>query len=264
MKAFYCIPNLNQISCYLEFSEKYNVGFEYNDFFLPSVLDDEERISQIIASYSSLNRDCSEDFLHGVFFDICVHSCDPLIYKASDYRIHQSMNIAAKLGVKKVIFHTNQIPNFKLQTYLEGWLDSNERYWRELLQEYPDMEVYMENMFDLDSSLICQLAERMKDQPRFGLCLDMAHAFISDESVEGWCKSTFPYVRHVHINDNNGIEDSHSVVGSASMPWSVYNRFMDAFDQETKPSVLIEVRGYEDLEKSVDYMTQNHLYPFFE
>ena len=48
------------------------------------------------------------------------------------------------------------------------------------------------------------------------------------------------------------------------MPWSVYNRFMDAFDQETKPSVLIEVRGYEDLEKSVDYMIQNHLYPFFK
>lgn len=262
MKALYCIPNLNQISSYLDFSEKYNAGFEYNDFFLPGVLDDEEHTSQIIASYSSLNRDCSEDTLHGAFLDICVHSCDPLIFKASDWRIHQSMNIAARLGVKKVIFHTNHIPNFKLQSYLDSWIDSNEEYWRGLLQEYPDMEVYIENMFDLDSSLICQLAERMADQPRFGVCLDIAHAFISDESVENWCKSLLPYVRHVHINDNNGIEDSHSVVGSASMPWSVYRKFMEGFSLDAKPSVLIEVRGYEDLEKSVEYMTQNHLYPF--
>ena len=262
MKALYCIPNLNQISSYIDFSEKYNAGFEYNDFFLPSVLDDEELVSQLINSYTSLNRDCSEDTLHGVFFDVCVHSCDSLIYKASDYRIHQSMNIEYRLGVKKVIFHTNQIPNFKLQSYLDGWVDSNEQYWRKLLQEYADMEVYIENMFDLDSSLIVQLAKRMKDEPRFGICLDIAHAFISDESIESWCNAVLPYVRHVHINDNNGIEDSHTPVGSASIPWSVYNNFMDSFASDAKPSVLIEVREYEALEKSVEYMMHNHMYPF--
>ena len=146
---------------------------------------------------------------------------------------------------------------FRVKNFAEG-----EAKLQELLKEYADMEVYIENMFDLDSSLIVQLAKRMKDEPRFGICLDIAHAFISDESIESWCNSVLPYVRHVHINDNNGIEDSHTPVGSASIPWSVYNNFMDSFASDAKPSVLIEVRGYEALEKSVEYMMQNHMYPF--
>ena len=37
---YYVIPDLDNIEKYLELSKKYNLGFEYNDFFMPKLLDD--------------------------------------------------------------------------------------------------------------------------------------------------------------------------------------------------------------------------------
>ena len=264
MKCVYCIPKWEQIGQFLSFSEKYQAGFEYNDFFLPFVLDQPELVQDIIARYKALNRDRSEDTLHGVFLDICVHSDDPMIYKVADYRIHQSMNIAKELGVKAVIFHTNHIPNFRLSSYLKNWLDRNERYWRSLLAEYPKLCVYLENMFDEDPQLLAELASRMADEPRFGVCFDFAHAFISHTPLSDWCDAMHPYARHLHINDNDRQEDSHHPVGQKNLPWEVYNQYIAALPEGAKPSVLIEVRSYEDLEASVSYMTEHNMYPFAE
>lgn len=262
MKTIYCIPRLDQIDKFIKFSEQYNAGFEYNDFFVPDILDNTEQIQKIVKKYKKIKRDRSEDTLHGVFLDVCVNSADSLIYKTSDFRIHQSMNIASELGVKAVIFHTNYIPNFKLKSYLDSWLDLNEKYWRNILAEYPNLEIYMENMFDDDSELLRKLAERLKDEPRFGVCLDIAHAYISSEPVNSWCHKLSPYIRHMHINDNNGIEDLHSPVGTMNIDWKAYNNYISTLPEEKRPTVLIEVRGIEDLEASVEFMEAGGMYPF--
>lgn len=262
MKNVYCIPKLDQIDKFLAFSKDYNAGFEYNEFFIPAVLDQKEKVDEIIRAYKQLDRDRSEDTLHGVFLDICVNSSDSMIFKASDFRIHQSMDIATELGVKAVIFHTNHISNFRLESYQDGWVDLNEAYWRKLLQEYPHLNIYLENMFDEEPDLLKRLAGRMADEPRFGVCLDFAHAFISNTSIEKWCLDVGAYTRHLHINDNDKIQDTHHPVGSMQLPWDVYNQFIDSLPREQMPTVLIEVRTYEDLIESVTYMKENRMYPF--
>ncbi len=262
MKSLYCIPSLDQIDQFVDFSKKYNAGFEYNDFFLPSVLDQPEKVQQIIDTYLALDRDRSEDTLHGVFLDICINSSDDLVYKASDLRIHQSMDIAMKLGVKAVIFHTNHIPNFRLQSYRESWLNRNISYWKALLAEYPKLCIYMENMFDEEPDLLCQLAEALKDEPRFGVCLDFAHAYISQTPLKEWCHVLSPYVKHLHINDNDKKEDTHQPVGSCTLPWEIYSNHINSCPVNARPTVLIEVRGYDDLIASVNCMKEHGLYPF--
>lgn len=41
MAKLYCIPSLEQLHDYMGFSEKYQAGFEYNEFFMPALLDDD-------------------------------------------------------------------------------------------------------------------------------------------------------------------------------------------------------------------------------
>lgn len=262
MKRLYCIPNLDHISDFVDFSKKYDAGFEYNDFFLPSVLDNPAEVSAIIQTYLALDRDRSEDTLHGVFLDICVNSADSKIFEVSDLRIHQSMDIAMRLGVKAVIFHTNHIPNFRLKSYRENWLQRNVSYWKSLLNEYPDLTIYIENMFDEEPDLLCALAREMIDEPRFGICYDLAHAFISHTELTEWNSALLPYAKHLHINDNDEIEDTHCPVGSCALPWDSYQAFVNTIPEECRPSVLIEVRSYDDLISSVSYMETHHLYPF--
>ena len=73
MGNIYFIPDANNIEKSLELSRKYNGYFEYNDFMIPSVLDDEKRIAELIAFYKGLDRDRSQDTLHGAFLDVTVH-----------------------------------------------------------------------------------------------------------------------------------------------------------------------------------------------
>ena len=262
MKHVYCIPKLNQISDFVEFSKAYDAGFEYNDFFLPHILDDEKKVQELIGQYTALDRDRSEDTLHGVFLDMCVNSNDPLIYKATDYRIHQSMEIASQLGVKAVIFHTNHIPNFRLQSYRDEWLADNTTYWKNLMAEYPKLKIYLENMFDEEPDMLMKLYDALADEPQFGVCLDLAHAFISSTPMETWFQTLLPRASHLHINDNDGVEDTHHPVGGRDLPWNLYKTAIEEISPEKRPSVLIEVRNFDALMKSVDYMKSHHLYPF--
>ena len=170
------------------------------------------------------------------------------------------MEIAQEMGVKAVIFHTNYIVNFKLKSYLDTWLNLNEIYWRKILKEYPNQMVYIENMFDEAPDMITQLAHKMEDEPRFGICFDLAHAKISGTPVSRWFDCLQSYITHIHINDNNGIEDLHRPVGTGILDWKLFSQFGKSLKQE--PSVLIEVRKFIDLQQSIQYMKENKVYPF--
>lgn len=260
MSKLYCIPGLEQLEDYAVFAKEYQAAFEYNDFFIPALLDDDFVKDRIIQKYLTLGRDCGEDTLHGAFFDVCVNSADSRIFEVSDLRVRQSMDIARKMGLRAVVFHTNYIVNFRLKSYLDIWLDRNEEYWRKILKDYPEQEIFMENMFDDAPELLLELAKRMKDEKRFAVCLDTAHALISGSPLEPWLRELKPYIKHIHINDNDGREDLHLAVGSGTFPWQEYDAWSRSF--EDKPSILIEVRKFEDLQKSVKYMSDKKIYPF--
>ena len=260
MKNLYCIPSPMELPNFLDFSEEYNASFEYNEFFLPHILDDGTATERIIKAYQSTGRNLSDDTLHGAFLDICINSTDSKIFAASDFRVRQCMDIARRMGLKAVIFHTNYIVNFHLQSYLNTWLEKNEEYWRKLLKDYPGQMVYLENMFDDAPEMLTELARRMADEPRFGVCLDIAHAKISGSPVERWLEALGPYTVHLHINDNDGNEDLHQAVGSGIADWKQYDTWCHSLSSE--PSALIEVRTFEELIQSVEYMKREHIYPF--
>ena len=255
----YCIPNVKELEEYIQISEEKQLAFEYNDFFSPHILDDVWKTKEILRCYQSINRDRSRDTLHGVFLDITVHSSDTKIVAVSDERIHQSMEVAEELGVRAVIFHTNLIPQLRTASYEESWLERNEIYWRRLLEEYPKREIYIENMFDYDARMITVLASRLQENERFGICYDLAHANISPTAMEVWAKEVAPYVRHLHINDNDGIVDSHEAIGDGNIPWEKLSGWRKQWKHD--PSILIEVAGCEKLRKSLQRLEE---YGFYE
>ena len=52
MRKLYIIPNASHIEKSIELAERYGAGFEYNDFFIPEILDDEKIQSDIINKYN--------------------------------------------------------------------------------------------------------------------------------------------------------------------------------------------------------------------
>lgn len=249
------IPEYERLQESVAIAQKYHAHFEYNDFYLPSVYTDEEEVDRRIKAYLSCGRDTGMDTMHGVFLDMTVHSSDPNIAAYSKKRIRQSLEIGRRLGVKGIVFHTGLIAGFKEQSYVSNWLSVNVDFFQKICMEYPDLNVYMENMFDRDEELLYQLAERMKDMPNFGICLDYAHAAISDVAPSRWFERCAPYIRHMHINDNDLVNDLHLPLGSGKIDWQEFSkelkRLYENGELKELPSILLELKSLEAFEESI-------------
>lgn len=251
---FLIIPKLDEMEESLRLAEKYGFGFEYNDFFIPDVMDDEKLTDDIVSRYKAhkLPEYCT---MHGAFFDVLIFSSDKKIRKISEERIIQSLEIARKIGARGVVFHTNHTSDLTSEQYVLGWLDRNEEFWRKVLPRYPDLEIYMENMFDRTPDMLCGIAERLSDLPNFGVCFDYAHAVVFGSDIDGWVDAVSPYVKHIHINDNDLENDLHLAVGDGRINWEHFKTCFEGKLSSAK-SVLIETSSLENQRRSAEFLTK--------
>lgn len=259
MSRIYLIPSRSEIEQLNRLAKEYDCGYEYNDFYEPEVLGDPKKQEEIIEYYARYRSDFSRDTMHGAFLDITIHSADPLIRDASILRIRQSMEIAKRMGLRGVVFHTARLAGFRVDYYLKNWLKVNREFFRRLAEEYPDQEIYMENMFDEAPDVMAELAGRMEDVKNFGICLDYAHATLTGCPQEEWVETLAPYIRHMHINDNDLMDDLHRPVGTGKIDWGLFDRLMREHKVDT--SVLVEIKGYEGQKRSLEYMKEHGIFP---
>jgi len=246
------IPSWEQIEEYVALAEKYGLAFEYNDFFAPELLDDSQGLKERIRNYKSLGRPQGVDTLHGAFFDVLPFSRDSGIRKHSIYRMRQSVEIADELGCRGVIFHTNFSPDFlNNETYRNNWLESMSRVISQLLSG-SGCEIYLENMFDRSPDELAEVADLLRDEGRFGICLDIAHMRLVTDKPREWFRVLAPYIRHFHINDTHLKYDEHLAVGQGSIDWEEMEGLVEESGLKDK-SRLIEVSGLDKIRESLKY-----------
>lgn len=260
MGQIYIIPDRQDTARSVSLIKEYDAAFEYNDFWKPEVLDDRRKQEEIIEHYAGYRTNFSKDTMHGAFLDMYIHSEDSLIRQVSEQRIRQSMEIAKRMGLRGVIFHTGLLGSFRVAYYLKHWKEENVRFFTELAGEYPGQQIFMENMFDDAPDELAGLAESMSVVDNFGICLDYAHGAVKNRPMEEWVKALAPYIRHMHINDNDLQNDLHLPVGDGGIDWKEFDVLIRRYGIDS--TVLVEVKGYEAQKKSLDYMRKNHVYPF--
>lgn len=246
------IPQFIRLEESVRLAKEYGATFEYNDFYKPSVYQDEEEVRRRIDKYKSLDRDRSKDTLHGVFFDIAMISTDDVIRDRSRSLMKQSMDIARELGCKGVVFHAGILAGLWTKPYLSGWVTAASEYLPTLARQYPELEIYIENTFERAPDPLIDFMERLTDCPNIKLCLDYAHAAITDTPVEEWVKRMAPYLGHMHTNDNDLVADLHQAPGKGKIDYQEFEMLLEKYDVNT--SVLLELDGIEEQRFALEYM----------
>ena len=257
MQGLYFIPDKTCLEESLKLVEENHAAYEYNDFFLPHILDDKKIQLEIIDGYAKYRNDFSRDTMHGAFLDVTVHSMDKRIKEVSELRVRQSMDIAKEMGLRGVVFHTNRIAGFRDAAYLKNWQETNKKFFANICEAYPNQQIYMENMFDEAPDVLAGFAESMMDYGNFGVCLDYAHGAVSGIAAEEWIQALAPYIKHMHINDNDLKNDSHQPVGEGKIDWNRFQQEMNKYRVDT--SILVEVSGIEKQKKSLEFMKREHI-----
>ena len=93
MRQVLIIPDRKCLKDSLELAVKYGVGFEYNDFYAPDILDDGDKIAEVIANYRQQKLP-GYTTLHGAFYDVIPFSPDAKIREIADFRIRRSIEDA--------------------------------------------------------------------------------------------------------------------------------------------------------------------------
>ena len=255
MKAEWSIiPDISDIERFTFLADEYGAAFEYNDFFMPPVYEDKSETERRIKLYSSLDRGRSHDTLHGVFYDISVLSKDTVIRERSRDLTRHSLDTARRLSCKGVVFHTGMVFGLDTKEYIDSWIKGMDEYLHLLAPSYSDIEIYMENTFERSPAILAELMERTKDLANVGICLDYAHAMLTATESSEWVKSLAPYVRHMHINDNDLKTDLHLATGDGKID---YVRFKGLIDSNgiKDARILLEVNGYDKASRSLGYMS---------
>ena len=248
------IPDIDRLDDSLKLSWEYNTFFEYNDFFYPAIYQSEGETRRRINIYKSLDRDMSRDTMHGVFFDIAMTSTDEIIRNRSRVLMNNSMEIAANLGVKGVVFHTGINPGLWNRSYLDGWLDTAATWLDKLAKEYSHIDIYIENTFDKEPGVLTSLTDLLSHRKNVKLCLDYGHALLTDTEDEEWVRQMAPYVGHVHLNDHDMKEDLHLAPGKGLIDFERFEDLMEEYEVDAQ--VLLELNGAQEQLEALKYMTK--------
>lgn len=254
MKNLLIIPDVNDLNVSESLAKEFNLGFEYNDFFNPEVLNNDECSGKIIKTYKSI--DLPElTTLHGAFFDVIPFSRDEKIKEISMLRINQSLDFGREMNADAVVFHTNYNPFLNSPDYINEWININTKIWQDILNENKDIKIYLENMFDVSPMVLKSLAENLSHNENFGICLDWAHASISGVEPQKWAEELSDFVKHIHINDNDLKSDLHLAWGDGKMDRvKFYNCYYKYFKDAT---VLIETTSLENKLKSLEQLKKD-------
>ena len=191
------------------------LGLELADFCAALNLDPPQRSARE-AAMAEKARGIPRLTLHAPFCELTPCAVDPYVAEVSCRRYEQAAELALSHGVTRMVVHGGFIPN----VYDPRWyVERSPRFWRDFLADKPaDFELLLENVLDPDPGILAQTAAAV-DDPRLGLCLDVGHAAVySHRPVSEWIEAFLPYLRHVHLHDNDGASDLHLPLGAGTLP----------------------------------------------
>lgn len=193
--------------------------------------------------------------LHGPFLDLNPMSYDSRIRKVTMERFSQCYEAARILGAQRIVYHSGMIPSVY---FLEGWAMRMAEFWEEFLDTRSGVTVCMENVLDQEISAFAQVAQLVR-HPDFGLCLDLGHAHCYGQApATEWAEKLAPYIRHVHVHDNDEKSDQHFGLGRGTLPWKecVKTLLKGRDEKHGKLTWTVECAEYEDALQSLETLSE--------
>jgi len=209
----------------------YGLGLEIAEFCTAANLeqDYERHKSHVQSQMEGLHR----FWFHAPFAELCPAAIDPAVRRITAQRYRQAIATAADLGIHRIVIHGGFIP---LVYFPQWFVEQSVVFWREFLLDAPDnITIALENVMEPEPELLTQIVCQV-DDPRLGLCLDVGHANTGASKVPplSWIDPMAPWLRHVHLHNNDTRWDTHNALGDGTVPMEqVLDRLLEQCPQVT-------------------------------
>jgi sugar phosphate isomerase/epimerase len=199
---------------------------------------------------------------HGPFIDLAPGGVDAGVRELTLRRFQRVMDLVPIFRPQSVVFHAGY-DDWRYSALRQKWLESSLETWRPLCKRARELGVmiHLENVYERTPEMILALIEAISSES-VGFCLDVGHMMaFSDTSLETWLEALGPYLREIHLHDNDGKRDAHGPIGSGSVPFKELFGYLSS-KEGTRPLITLEPHEEETLWKSLENLVQ--LWPWQE
>ena len=249
-------------------ADKYGVGVEIDSFCQAENMDGVKG-DNAKADLGELMKNYDVKVLHAPFNELHPAAIDPRARALAMERLNQAAEIALQSGINKMVVHSGYVPF----VYFKEWHhDRSVEFWREFMRDKPgDFEICIENVLDDEPGMMADIARDVGDS-RVGLCLDVGHGHVvrningagsidpaaggSGAAVSRWLEVTAPYLKHLHVHNNDGTGDFHNDITEGSIDMEAL--FRDIAEKCGRDiTVTLEVLNCEN---SIDWLIDKGYY----
>lgn len=192
--------------------------------------------------------------IHSAYTDLNIASFNKAIQKASINEIERSIDFAVNIDSDIVVIHPgivsytarNQVDlvySLGRESLIELRDYANDRGVNPCIENLPAIQGFMYQDVNLLNETLTQL-----DMP---MTLDIGHAHTAGFAPE---EMYFDCVKHIHVHDNPGDDDTHLTLGEGSL---AVNDFFDVFMSKGYDGIyMLELHSVDSIKKSLEYMKE--------
>ncbi len=251
------------IARHYELAQMHGVGLELQVYgYDTNLLDSGWR--ELLDQHKALLRDFEGELaIHGAFLDMSPASPDQRIVAVTRERFLLNLDIAAELGARHVVFHTQFLPHAYRPVvggpdYRFSWTERQVVFWEAMIEEAAQrgLTIALENMWEPAPDIIGDVLDQV-DSPYLCACLDVGHVYLFSDylPLETWVERLGHRLVHCHLNNHRGSFDEHLPL---DLPGGVIDYKRDVLPLlcalPHPPAFVLEMDEIEYLESSLRYL----------
>lgn len=190
-------------------------------YFSSTVLDNVSDKS--ISALSKMLKHSPSLSIHAPFIDLSPGAVDSKVRKVTLERFSHVLDISGILKPKAIVFHSGY-EKWKYALNIDLWLEKSLMTWQPLNTRAAAMgvKIAIENIFEDEPQNLKLLMEMMNSE-NFGVCFDTGHFnLFSKVPLEDWMSALKPYIKELHLHDNNRTSDQHLPIGEGTFDFKKF------------------------------------------
>lgn len=201
-------------------ANEYGIGLEIDHFCQAENMEGQQG-EETKAAVKKLLETHRAGVFHAPFNELFPAAIDVKARELAMERLNAAASIAQAFGIKKMVVHSGYVPF----VYFKSWqVERSIEFWSQFLEDKPsDFEVAIENVLEEEPSMLVEIAKGV-NLPNLGLCFDVGHANVTANayaakgaSIDEWFEHMAPYLKHLHIHNNDGKGDYHRDFGDGNI-----------------------------------------------
>ena len=230
----------------LDFIE--NLGIEYAELVhqYPAEFIDTEILESYSLKYS----------IHAPFMDVNIASLQDQSRLNSIDQIKSSIDLANEINAEAVVVHPGLISFLANKYFKKEVYEFANQSIKEIGDYAKNLGVMatIENMPNFESMIYQNIVDlnQLLVENEMHMTLDIGHAnhvgYAPDEMI-------FDSIKHVHVHDNLGDDDSHLPLGEGSIDLKYIINTLESKNYDG--IYILEVNDYDSIKKSYEYMKKN-------